>query len=393
MVKFTVVKANLNNKCHQGKPLPQLCLQSIDSLLEESSLLALCEWATKTYPGPQIRLSCGPRAHQWPCPPLPPLQYRRCRCPSHLHPSHPSRAHWAYQHRRRVRGSSAHQLHQTWQHLPQIPVLPHAPQHTLRGTACNSVARDQALDAPFHPARTNGTRPVNNLKHKREKVNWLVAHLDKRHFQNLDSHAFMSVAPSSAEEPPPSSSGSPPKPASAPTPTPTPTPAHAYVPTLLGDKRTSFTRPGDASLRVTHVLDQHRRPCISAPLCTLSDRSHYHATIRSRVRRSTSLLWHYPAFDPHTHAYGAVDHTRTTRISSPPLSTLVVCDGSRCGRRGGVGGMRVSRCRCCPGWRGTLAVGYWVNRKSDWFPNGQGLRVGKMQVRLFVALLSPSGPH
>jgi len=157
-----------------------------------------------------------------------------------------------------------------------------------------------------------------------------VVHLDKRHFQNLDSHAFVSVAPSSAEEPPLSSSGSPPEPASAPTPTPTPTPAHAYVPTLLGDKRTSFARPGDASLRVTRVLDQYCRLCILAPLCTLSDRSHYHATVWLRVRCSTSLLWHYPAFDPHTHAYGAVDHTRTTRISSPPLSTLVVCDGSRC---------------------------------------------------------------
>jgi len=30
-----------------------------------------------------------------------------------------------------------------------------------------------------------------------------VAHLDKRHFQDLDSHAFVSVAPSGAEEPPP----------------------------------------------------------------------------------------------------------------------------------------------------------------------------------------------
>ena len=190
------------------------------------------------------------------------------------------------------------------------------------------------------------------------------------------------------KNPHPSSSGSPPKPASAPTPTPAPTP-HAYVPTLLGDKCTSFARPGDASLAFSTSTAAHASRHLCAPFRTAP------TTMQPNGRACDAL---YPCsgitpLSTRTHAYGAVDHTRTTRTSSPPLPTLVVCDGSRGGRQGGVGGMHASRCRYCPVRRGTLAVGYWVNRKSDWFPNGQGLRVGKMRVRIFVALLSPSGPH
>jgi len=190
------------------------------------------------------------------------------------------------------------------------------------------------------------------------------------------------------KNPHPSSSGSPPEPALAPTPIPAPTP-HAYVPTLLGDKRTSFAHPGDASLAFLTSTAACTSWRLCAPFWTAPTTTQPNGHTCDALHPCSGIT----PLSTRTHAYGAVDHTRMTRTSSLPPPTLVVCDGSRGGRRGGVGGMRALRCRCCPAQRGTLAVGYWVNRKSDWFPNGQGLRVGKMRVCIFVALLSPSGPH